>query len=304
MKTTEELLKNRAEQAWVINKLLPVGGKLMLGGPPKSQKSFNALKLIHCVLREPFFHGFRVDVHGRVLVVELDMPTESHARRIEQFHNVSYNFDGCYHITRSEIPKSFNLLTQQHYNWLAEQVADLKPTMVVFDVLRSIFLGNENDSSAMSEIMMRLDEILLEGNSAAVILHHSKKAGFDKETTMSVSPIEAVRGSSVIAGSMDTIMALNDTGHTMQIQGRDIGNTSYFLKREFGGLPNRFIKIGGTGRQQSIEKLLASIMTQCPKESNANYFKWTSEYVEDMNEEEFEQVRSIVSANPLKYEWA
>lgn len=304
MRSTEELLKDTTEEDWVIKNLLPVGGKLMLGGSPKAGKSYNVLKLAHCVLREPFFHGNKVDRHGRVLMVEFDMPESSHRRRIASMHGIVYDFNGMYHITRKDAPRGFSILNQPHYNWLAAQVTDLKPALIIIDVYRSLYIGNENDSSLTAEVMMRLDELLLEGDSSAVLLHHTKKSGFDKETGTSMSPIEAVRGSSVIAGSMDTIMALSDTGHGMQVQGRDVGNLSYYIKREFGGLPNRHIKKAGTNRQFSMEKLLAGFHIQCPKESSDTYFKWMSEYVEDMNKEEYEQIRSIVSSNPSRYEWA
>lgn len=300
MLTTQELLSSSGTTDWVIHQLLPVGGKMMLGGPPKAGKSLLTLKLAHAILREPLYHGFKVESHGTVLMLENDMPRSSHKRRIEKLHGVYYDFGGMYHITKDLMPNGFNLLDEPHYNWLAEQVRDLRPTVIIFDVLRSFYLGDENNSEIVSRLMSRIDALLLEGDSSCVIIHHSKKSGFDKETGHSLSPVEALRGSTVIAGSMDTICALNDSGTMVQYQGRDIGNITYHIHQEFGGLKNRYIRKGATNRSQSLERLYALLLSQ----NIPDPFSAMAEYCEQLDREEFEAARSVVGSNVDKYLWS
>lgn len=301
MRTTSELLNAQETSDWIIKRLLPKNGKLMIGGCPKSGKSLLTLATAYSVLHQPIYHGFKVQTNGTVLMIENDMPMSSHARRIRKLTEDGYNFGGMYHITKDLMPPAFNILQDGHYSWLESQVSDLKPTLIIFDVLRSLYLGDENNSDVAAHVMAKIDALLLAGNSSCVIIHHSKKGGFNSESGTMLTPVEAVRGSSVISGSMDTICALNDTGTMCYYQGRDIGNIHYSLTTKSGSLKNRIIRSNTNGRQQQIEKLYAQLLDS--GYAGTKMKDALNEYIENISVEEYESARSVVGNNHEVYLW-
>ena len=278
---------------WVVRDLLPKGGLWMIAGAPKAGKSYLVTELSHCLVNKEidFFHGYKVEYRGPVLYINYDMPTSSHKRRyqlLEQNHG--YNFQGMYHICMDEIPPGFNILKEGSREWLKSQVADLKPSVIIFDVIRRFYVGDENNSDVCSQFIQSVNDILQESSASGILLHHSNKTseagqaqGFEKD------PISAVRGSSVIAGSMDTICAFNNAGNQLWYQGRDI-STKYTLKREKNGLPNRWIRKNNNNLRREQTKMLgAGYLLQVTNLGKDDVYNLMLTHVEDYVYEEFEQ---------------
>lgn len=304
MRTNKELRELTLDNDWIIRYILPRGGKCMIAGPPKVGKSYLVLNMANAVCaKQEFFHGYAVETYGTALYIQLDMALNSHRRRIIQLEANGYDFSKLFHITPDEVGPGFSLIKEGNLNWLKEQVRDLKPTLIIFDVFKRFFTGDENDSDMAQQAISAIDELLLEGDSTGIILHHSRKQSeMSKSLGMNVSPIDAVRGSSVIAGSMDTIMAFNDNGSMLAVQGRDI-NTVYNIKRNKWGLHERYIKKTHQQRATALERLLALFLVQKPGMDEEYYYVCATPLVEDLDYEEFKARFLLIKDNPYKDEW-
>lgn len=84
-----------------------------------------------------------------------------------------------------------------HLEWLAEQVAEHRPSLIVIDTLAMAFPGlEENDAQAMSRVIV-VGRQLAEHGAAVIFIHHGTKA--DGSTP---------RGHSVFNGALDVSMHL------------------------------------------------------------------------------------------------
>lgn len=251
-----------------------------------------------------WFHGFQVEHRGPVLYVNLDMPTGSHRRRflrLENNHN--FKFGNLWHITRDEVPAGFDILKEGNKNWLLEQVSKLKPAVIIMDVVRRLYAGDENSSDIAAQVIASVNEIIQEGNSSAILVHHTNKTNeISKNMGIEKDPINAVRGSSVLAGSMDTICAFNDNGTELAYQGRDI-NLRYAIKRAPTGLHNRWIKEKASNRKIQLERLIARYLLQNAELSKNDVFYLAQEHVEALTLEEYSPRFSEVAANLDAFEW-
>ena len=83
---------------------------------------------------------------------------------------------------------------------LAEEIAELRPDVVIIDTLSRFahhLVADENSATEWLPVMQRLRRLVAETDVALVLVHHSKKS----ESTF--------RGSSVIAASVDMIVELH-----------------------------------------------------------------------------------------------
>jgi hypothetical protein len=95
------------------------------------------------------------------------------------------------------------------YRQLESAIEQVNPVLVIFDVLREIHNRRENSSDAMKLLFEQLETLV--AGRGCLLLHHVKKP--DKDTA-SASLSDRLRGSSYIAGRVDTLWML-DRGELM-----------------------------------------------------------------------------------------
>lgn len=293
------------KQDWVIHSILPRGGLFMMAGPPKVGKSYAVLDMAHSIVNstEHFWHGFAVEAHGDVLYCQADMPTGSHRRRITKLEESSYNFNRLWHITMDEFPPSFDILREANFNWLKAQIEDLKPKVIIFDVVRRFYKGDENSSDLAGQFIASINDLIQAGDSSGILLHHTNKTSeISKNMGIEKDPISAVRGSSVIAGSVDTICAFNDNGNQMWYQGRDV-SLKYGVRRDKNGIHHRWIKANHNQRASAIEHLIARFVVQKPQLGKDDVYSLCLPHVENFEYEEFKTLYSLVLSKVSTYEW-
>ena len=124
-------------------------------------------------------------------------------------------------------PGTMNILNILNAEWIRTQVSETEPCLVIFDVLRDIHSADEQDSTSMKIVMDTLG-LLVKGR-CALIVHHSSKIHPD----MPLRVVNASRGSSYIAGKVDSIWLLHKD--TLSIVPRFDKPSSIRLKREQSG---------------------------------------------------------------------
>lgn len=305
MRSNAELMQLNVEQDWIINPVLPVGGIWMIAGAPKAGKSLLVAGIAEALVdkRMEFFHGMRIAIHGTVLYINLDMGVVSHRRRFLQMEEHGSKLKGLYHITRDEVPASLNILNDSSREWLGKQIRDLKPTVIIFDVIRRFYSGDENSSAVAQEFINAISDLMQQGDSAAILVHHTNKTSeISKNMGIEKNPIEAVRGSSTIAGSADTICAFNDNASALWYQGRDV-NMKYNLKKGVCGIPQRWVSKTTQKRADQIERLLAGFMVQAPGKSSTDYFTLCKPHVDEFTEDDFKAIYAKVLQNKAGYDF-
>lgn len=220
------------EQPWIVKPLIPVNGMICLHGHAKTRKSFLAIQLARDICNGEKFLGFETRT-GNVLYIQVDTPRALWQLRFKDLETNAFGLSAegkkrFYLADTESAPFPFHVTTPQVSQWLRNQVELVKPDLVIIDVIRKIFAGNDNDSDVLEQVLSAAKHAC---NPAAVLMiAHSKKAkeGFDSGT------IGEIRGSSAQGASYDTIMRLQkaskNRGPLLTIEGRATEDTEIRLK--------------------------------------------------------------------------
>jgi len=209
--------------------LVPLGGLVFVGGPPKSYKSFLLLTMslqMSCGI--PIFNAhtkhagtttFRFPVVRplKVLMLEQELGWIDDRERLDpmfaslspeqrqlvsenlHIHAEPYGIDPLMRLDNEEVDR----------HPMAEVVASIMPDVLILDPLSMFHRQDENSAQDMGIVLRNLAVLRKRFNLRAVILsHHTSKPKHDGSIVMSDSP-DMLRGSSVLFASGDSYMMVS-----------------------------------------------------------------------------------------------
>lgn len=186
----EAALLNRPKPPLLVDDLLVSGSLAMLVSEPGLGKSFVAKDLALSVAAgQPSFLGLPLRVQGPVVYV-LGEGAGRFGLRIrawKQHYNIARPLP--FHWTDGPL----DLLNQDTVDRFTDEVAALRPALVVVDTLSRCLVGaDENSQAAMTEAVQSLDSIRTSVPGLTVLLLHHTNASGSRE-----------RGSTVFKGAVD-----------------------------------------------------------------------------------------------------
>lgn len=202
----EELVTRESKgKAYYCNPLLPVGGRMVIGAPPKSFKSMLALNLAYDLAEgTPVFGVFAVPQPITVLMVEMEIGEHRLKDRMQKIHEArGGEFAGhTLHFASKDL--RITLDTASGLANLKERIERVNPEVLILDPLRKLHRKSENSSDDMCQVFGNLEKIQQAYSLTVVMVHHAGKPG---EFTSMSSPL-ALRGSSEIFGDPDTVVMI------------------------------------------------------------------------------------------------
>lgn len=197
-------------------------GLNIIGGNPKSGKSWIALQLAHAVATGGYLFGVRV-TQGRALYMALE----------DTRYRLKHRMQGvCLEPTPYlDFATESKTLARGGFaavdDYLYER-GDVK--LVVIDTLARVkdtAVGQGNAYENDSQLGAALQKLAFNGEIALVVVHHMSKAG-NKDFLLSLS------GSAGLPGAADVVMGLerrrNDKHATLHVTGRDIDERAVGLE--------------------------------------------------------------------------
>lgn len=219
----------RAEQTWILDPILPTGGSLLLYGNAKVGKSFAALQLCDALVNGTEWLGFHVPQGHKVVYIQLDTPRAVWADRIDGL--IAAGYHGLKEVFYADLETlntwPFDILKPDHKSLLTASLSMIGPNLVVLDTIREAHSAEENDSTAMQQVIAHLTAAVKP--AALCLVSHSRKSnpqyGYDL--------MNDNRGSNYIVGKMDGIIRF--TEKTIRISGRSVDEHSINLDRRQDG---------------------------------------------------------------------
>jgi len=227
---------------WLIQPLIPAGGIVCLHGHAKTRKSFLAIQMARDICNGDRFLGFE-SKPGTVLYVQLDTPRSLWQLRFQGLVRDGLNLtpEGGSRLWLADTenaPYPFHILTPQVQQWMRQQIDLIQPDLVIFDVIRKMFKGNDNDSDMLEDVISTVKHTCRP--AAVLMIAHSKKAKADFDS----GTIGEIRGSSAQGASYDTILRLQKAtktaGPILSIEGRAIEDQEIHLVSQ----PNLLFGLG------------------------------------------------------------
>jgi RecA-family ATPase len=189
----------RPNLSWLIHGLIPRPSMMMLMGPPKVGKSWLAMDIARAVAGGKDFLG-RKTIQGRVLYIQQDTSEAVWRDRLSKQINlfgISFPPD-LLMVHPDDTHHPMDILKPESRMWMTKAMLEVKPALVVIDVLREIHNADENDSTGMKLVGDYLGAIF--SGVALLLVHHMKKIPAEVSNP---DPTTYGRGSSYITGKMD-----------------------------------------------------------------------------------------------------
>lgn len=183
---------------WLVRDIWLAEGVGIIGGEPKSFKSFFAVQLATCVAAgRPMFGRFEV-TQGRVLMFNAeDRAPMTRSRVAKMCRALDVDIASLdFHLI--DVP-AIRLDDEKQMARLQSTVAALKPALLVLDPLRDLHGLDENDAQVVSALLAPLRVLQREHHCCVVIVHHMAKA-----TETARRPGQRLRGSSALHGWVDS----------------------------------------------------------------------------------------------------
>lgn len=195
--------------------LLPVAGKMILGGPPKSNKSFVALNMaLDISLGRPVFGAhfakgtplFPTYGPKRVLILEQELGEVGIKQRLRAMVSAANLIPRMpeldFYIKTKDA--AMRIDTPEGRAVISQEISTTRPDVVFLDPMAKFHLVDENSSQHMGAIMRAVDRWIQDFGCAIVIIHHTALASLNPD--MHRRGGAKLRGSSAIFADCDTFM--------------------------------------------------------------------------------------------------
>lgn len=193
---------------------------LVIAGPPKAGKSLilNTI-LANIITGQPLFNAYRGN-HGRaspafkvlrpqpVLLIEQEIGSEDLRDRLRPLYD-SHTLEQRNLLREGLMCHSldYRLQLDTSPQLLYDLVARYKPSILALDPFIEFHTSNENDTQSMRKVLHNLDEIRQKCKLAVILTHH-----MGKESMTPKQGLDLFRGSSVLAGKIDTGILIHNHG--------------------------------------------------------------------------------------------
>lgn len=202
-----ELQQAVAEQQWLIETLWTHRSVGLVGGTPKSLKTWLALELAVSVASGTACLGrFAVKHKGLALIyLAEDQPCDVRQRlqNLCEHRDVAMNQLDVLVITEP----CLRLDDERDIERLDATLAQYKPTMLLLDPFVRLHRANENDAQEVARILASLRQLQRQHHSAIIVVHHTRK------NQRSGQHGQALRGSGDFHAWADCALYLNHTSH-------------------------------------------------------------------------------------------
>lgn len=214
--------------SFLIHRFIPRTGTVMLCGPPKEGKSFLALQIAMAIADGVPFLG-RPSVKSKVLYLQLDNPTDVWVNRLNDLKVCEISLPDNLIIPDPFEPDYRDKLdivkNPEDLEYLVHTVKEVDPALVVLDTLFDINGGRENDAADVRQLYNSIMELCRE--RCVLLIHHTHKLSPPpgQKIQHRISPVDAARGSSAMAGKMNAVYLLN--GNILRTDPRFDAKTDY-----------------------------------------------------------------------------
>ena len=186
------------QNPWLVEPLLARAGVMGLAGEPGTAKTWLLLELARAVATGQPFLGRFATRQGPALIIDEENGETRLQRRLARLTNQTPDDCPVYIASMCGV----NLSHDRWIESLHKEVAEIKPTLVLFDSLVRVHRGVENSADDMATLFAVFTSFRHDFASAIVFTHHLRKMGFIRDLG------QRVRGSTDILAYVDSMLGI------------------------------------------------------------------------------------------------
>jgi hypothetical protein len=197
---------------WLVRDLWLDQAVGIIGGEPKSYKSFAAAQLATCIASgKPMFGKYEVQ-QGRVLMFNAEDRPAMTRHRIAQMCR-SQDVDlASLDLHLIDVP-ALRLDDDEQVNRLARTVRSMRPTLLILDPMRDLHGLDENDAQIVSALLSPLRVMQRNFGCSVMLVHHMAKA-----TELGRRAGQRLRGTSALHGWIDSALYLTHKDGAIKVE--------------------------------------------------------------------------------------
>jgi len=188
---------------WVVDRLIPARGAVVVGGDAGAGKSWFAMHIAQCIAAGAPVLGQFATIQGPVAYVDEESSEPLLKRRIQKLaaglrvpDDIPVTFFVNHNVRVDEDDSLAELLAR---------LEEVKPRLIIFDSLVRIHSKNENDATEMAKVMAKMREIETRLGCAVMFTHHTRKQSMNNRAG------QMLRGSSDIRAFVATHLFMRGT---------------------------------------------------------------------------------------------
>lgn len=194
--------------------ILPVKGKLVIYGDPKTNKSFIAMNIALNLARgEHIFNALHdnkvplMPVSKRYRVLYIEQEIGEIALR-DRFRQMADNTEGVELFIKTR-DMTMRLDTDKGRQILHSELDQVKPDALILDPLTKFHLSDENSAQQMSAVLRVADHWIEDFGLSLIYVHHTSKPSEER------TGAHRIRGSSALFGDADALIGVErlSAGH-------------------------------------------------------------------------------------------
>lgn len=243
----------RPAKEWIVEPLLSPGALINIYGAPKAGKSRLGLSLAMAISsgQEYWLDRFKIHTHGPVLWLEVDnSPLEwvNVLKAVAFGEGKAEELANVHFADRDNVPYPFDLLDEegQHDVILAGMIEQFvaavgeRPVLIIIDTIRECHSGDENDSTALRNVITKIQAACGSYTAIGLISHSRKDGGLQAMISIDDDQGDTLmddnRGSNYLVGKMQTIIRVTcnqSKGYGyFTSRGREIGVIRFKMRQK------------------------------------------------------------------------
>ena len=188
--------------------ILPVRGKLIIGGEPKTNKSFLAMNIAwdlargHNIFDAAYKSGvplMPVVQPYRVLYIEQEVGESGMRERVRGLIGDTPCEEVPFFVKTRDM--NLRLDTEKGREAIQREIEQCRPDVVIGDPMAKLHVSDENSNQAMGMILRVLDRWVETYGFSVILVHHTTKPLFDNPRKGGMK----LRGASAIFGDADAV---------------------------------------------------------------------------------------------------
>jgi len=198
LKLSDIVNKEFGEYKYIVENFIPREGITIIGGAPKSGKSWICLHIMNCIASGT--DVFEKKTHkAKMLVIDEENSLRGLKRRVlKSFKDVD------------ELPiavvsqQNFKIDRKEDRKWLIEYMNEEGIELLVFDSFRRISTKDENESKSIAELYENFKEVMMGTGCGILLIHHNRKVSKGE-----VIGFESFRGSGDISAMAEAMIVVS-----------------------------------------------------------------------------------------------
>ena len=187
------------------NNLIVPQGKVIIYGSPGAGKSFAAHQLCTALAGSSEWLGYPIQKNIKTLYLQAENVPKMFQERATKMRDSTYgkvpNFYASY-------ISDFYFSSELAWQKAVDMINAVGAEFVLFDPLFNVMSGSELDDKAVDTFIKYLNRIIAATGAGVGLVHHSRKASFNKDGGINNGGADDIRGHSAIHGWADTIVRL------------------------------------------------------------------------------------------------